>query len=74
MRDDSAMMVRTVDGRYWLNHVDDLGRARSSYLGNIGRAEVVQAWCQSHGIEFRECVAARPPRGQSDNFNAHGRT
>lgn len=50
--DKEATMIRTLDGRYWLNSVDDEGRRRSSYLGNVGRSVVVEAWCAEHGIRF----------------------
>jgi hypothetical protein len=52
--DKKAIMIRTVEGKCWLNSVDDLGRARSSYLGNVGCAAAVEAWCAGRGIEFRQ--------------------
>jgi hypothetical protein len=50
--DKEATMIRTVDGRCWLNAHDDLGRPRSSYLGKIGSEMAVQSWCAEHGIRF----------------------
>jgi hypothetical protein len=52
--DKKAMMIRTTDGCYWLDTTDGAGRRRSSYLGNIGSAVVVEAWCQVREIEFRQ--------------------
>jgi len=54
MRTVEAIMIRTADGRYWLNHTDDDGIRRSSYLGNIGHASAVATWCEAKGIEFRQ--------------------
>jgi hypothetical protein len=52
--DKEATIIRTTDGCYWLDTTDDAGRRRSSYLGNIGSAVAVEAWCQGRAIEFRQ--------------------
>lgn len=71
--EEKAMMVRTVDGRYWLNHRDDLGRLRSSYLGDIGAAAVVEAWCGSKGIEFRQAGHASATAARARRESVSGR-
>ena len=57
-------MIRTEDGRYWLSTRDEGGRERTSYLGKIGDPAVVEAWCASKGIEYRQMVrsSATPAR------------
>jgi hypothetical protein len=54
-------MIRTAGGVYWLQTMDDAGRVRSSYLGNVGPASRVQAWCTGHGIRFSQ---VKPSTGQ----------
>jgi len=51
---EQATMIRTTDGRYWLDHIGKDGRRRSSYLGDVGPSATVEAWCLGHGIEFRQ--------------------
>lgn len=50
--DERANMIRTAEGKCWLNTVDADGRRRSSYLGDVGSACAVQAWCAEHGVLF----------------------
>lgn len=38
---------------FWLSQYVD-GVEKSSYLGHLGRVEVVKAWCEERGIEFRD--------------------
>jgi hypothetical protein len=52
--DQKAIMIRTTAGKCWLNTVDDEGVRRCSYLGNVGSATAVEAWCASKGIEFHQ--------------------
>lgn len=54
-------MIRDSEGRYWLESMDEDGRRRSSYLGNIGRPGAVELWCLHKGIDFRQ-VQIRPVR------------
>jgi hypothetical protein len=58
---ENNTMIRDADGRYWLQTTDADGRRRSSYLGNIGQASTVEAWCLGRGIEFRQ-VSSAPGR------------
>lgn len=65
--DEKATIIRTTEGHYWLDTTDDAGRRRSSYLGNIGSAVAVEAWCHGRGIEFlqvgRPSASAARTRG-----------
>ena len=49
---EKAVMIWSQDGR-WFQCRDETGRVQVSFLGHIGTAEAVRAWCDSHGIEFQ---------------------
>lgn len=51
---EPAVMIRTADGRCWLDTLDIEGLHRVSYLGKIGSEFSVRAWCEGKGIEFRQ--------------------
>jgi hypothetical protein len=55
--DEKATMILGSGGSYWLETRNAAGQRRSSYCGNLGRAEIVAAWCLSKGIEFRQVGA-----------------
>jgi hypothetical protein len=54
MSRECDVIIRGTDGGYWLQTKDFTGRLMSSYVGHIGGSEFVEAWCESHGLEFRE--------------------
>jgi len=60
-------MIRDSGGRYWLQTLDNYGRVRSSFLGQLGSADVIQAWCNDHEIDFRQ---VEPSTGHKRQFAA----
>jgi hypothetical protein len=59
--DKSSIIIMDGGGLCWVQTKDDAGRSRSSFLGNVGRREIVESWCLGKGIEFRQ-VEAMPAR------------
>jgi len=47
---ERAVLIWTEDGA-WFQQKQN-GVVRSSYLGKIGSAEQVRAWCESRAIDF----------------------
>jgi hypothetical protein len=69
---ENNRMIRDIDGRYWLQTTDDDGRRRSSYLGNIGQASIVEAWCLGRGIEFRQISSSPGRSGLTESQSVKG--
>ena len=67
---ENTTMIRDTEGRYWMQTTDDDGRRRSSYVGNIGQASIVEAWCLGKGIEFRQVQSSPGPGRQRARFAA----